>query len=953
MMRFMGAVLFGAALSTTVCCAIVYGFETDTHILITTSAFQRSVLTNGFLERELGLSVDAPIRSAENLSLPARRWFEQGSEREDDANFISPAPLRFRHHFYDPVYNRGLTGPALGTVGRRAFEWALEEPESIAGQDYSWRDARGYFLSGLTAETDTNRQAAMATTFRALGQVVHLIQDMAVPEHTRNDWHAGVLELFGFPLGTPSLFEGHIRALGNSNLLTLDGYGSVSFPILRYYWTTGDGRGLAEFTNRSFVSKDTNFSQLLDGDVGRDNFRQPYPAPVLSLARRFEVDVAAPDAPGCASAPGLTGKVSYFGNAITGFVSGGPSIENKYMTAVSVFDAALASRGKPRLFTIDFCTIEAAAAILLPRATAYSAALIDHFFRGRVEFDLVVSDEDPTRADLVVVNRSRLGDTAEPLGPGTLSLYADDATGARSPMAGATVSLTSPLSTDTLSPVTTFAPPPSDAKRLTLAIQGTLGQEMGAVVGKVMEVPALEQIYWDTLFITGDYVYPWFLRTPDGVFLLPFEDFVPAGHVVDQARWGERDNILAAQSRNPNDPTDIAFTVLKIARAEGSPSVPTMSQSRYGFAVVVFSTGPDDVKTVRLTSVFGMDLGTTVTVNHTHRLRQFLVSFVDELDYGPPGTIATSTVSDPVLDLLDVANLSYTESFRLRLNREQYGSSCTDLPCPYFSWWWDDFSVTASGDVVLTVNVSEGLLPLASTQREVPALGHRADGSVGPIGGPFAVELGFPDDAPYPDFGKLRFITWVNLSQGTVVAKTMADAVTLSESSTEDALRAEVHFITRDQGQTIEDAWVVQGITGCGDTGYLDVALDQGILSLGYSGLYRDDLRALGLETDFGIQTTTQVLPYCIGSARVTRRLFAPGPFPYALAQIGTTVLPGSQGLTRPIVLARRSGDESQLVLWDGPLARTTRRLAQQGVPFGGVTANQRWALIDDFPAGF
>ncbi|BCO30781.1 hypothetical protein TspCOW1_08840 [Thiohalobacter sp. COW1] len=33
------------------------------------------------------------------------------------------------------------------------------------------------------------RKAYWATTFRALGDVLHLIQDMAQPQHTRNDLH--------------------------------------------------------------------------------------------------------------------------------------------------------------------------------------------------------------------------------------------------------------------------------------------------------------------------------------------------------------------------------------------------------------------------------------------------------------------------------------------------------------------------------------------------------------------------------------------------------------------------------------------------------------------------------------------------------------------------------------------------------------------------------------------
>src|SRR5262247_2683048 len=156
-------------------------YETSTHRLLTDTAVDQSVLARGYLEQELGLAMEMFLRSSDGKS--------------------------FRHHFYDPIYDRGLTAN-LGVAvpaGRRAFEWSLESTEGIVGQDFSWRDGRRYFLDALTLRDPADREEAMAQTFRTLGHVLHLIQDMAVPEHTRNDWHAGVFAPF-FPFGTPSLF---------------------------------------------------------------------------------------------------------------------------------------------------------------------------------------------------------------------------------------------------------------------------------------------------------------------------------------------------------------------------------------------------------------------------------------------------------------------------------------------------------------------------------------------------------------------------------------------------------------------------------------------------------------------------------------------------------------------------------------------------------------------------
>src|SRR3990172_7950744 len=50
----------------------------------------------------------------------------------------------------------------------------------------------------LTSPTDTERQANFAKTFKGLGHLIHLIQDVAQPAHVRNDAHPldglGVIE---------------------------------------------------------------------------------------------------------------------------------------------------------------------------------------------------------------------------------------------------------------------------------------------------------------------------------------------------------------------------------------------------------------------------------------------------------------------------------------------------------------------------------------------------------------------------------------------------------------------------------------------------------------------------------------------------------------------------------------------------------------------------------------
>lgn len=101
------------------------------------------------------------------------------------------------NHFYDPVYDRGLTVTLFGTyefplklLGKKNPDWALyadPTPQSnIPPQLFSYENAYNYFFTALTSnEIDKNEN--FARMFQSLGQVLHLLQDMAAIEHVRND----------------------------------------------------------------------------------------------------------------------------------------------------------------------------------------------------------------------------------------------------------------------------------------------------------------------------------------------------------------------------------------------------------------------------------------------------------------------------------------------------------------------------------------------------------------------------------------------------------------------------------------------------------------------------------------------------------------------------------------------------------------------------------------------
>jgi len=111
---------------------------------------------------------------------------------QDGATFEDHG-IRARHHFYDPVDNQPLTVDGI-PLGHTSPDWALEDRDTYLFQNDSFRSAHQFFLDALTKQASNERDKAFGRTFQALGQVIHHLQDMAQPQHTRNDVH---LDLFG------------------------------------------------------------------------------------------------------------------------------------------------------------------------------------------------------------------------------------------------------------------------------------------------------------------------------------------------------------------------------------------------------------------------------------------------------------------------------------------------------------------------------------------------------------------------------------------------------------------------------------------------------------------------------------------------------------------------------------------------------------------------------------
>ncbi|MFS8084442.1 MAG: hypothetical protein ACMG6H_02345 [Acidobacteriota bacterium] len=350
-------------------------------------------------------------------------WLMAGAVREDDSGRgaqwgnqvvfnAEQEPLddpwgnfnRYCNHFFDPLYNRPLTASCFSDTFATAPIWALgvygpfAAPLTTAADParrnhFTVADAREALWRGLTGMTqagavvapdEATRKTEYATLFRALGDVLHLNQDMAQPQHTRDEAHG---------LGHAAWYEKYIdgRAKGLRTVtydfrfgsltandlqpLTYAGYPAPGFERYSDYWSTGtgsatqDGKGLADYSSRGFFTPGKNFGNT------------EYPLPASDPAAYAEVAIA-----------DSAGIREYYFDATVRDAARNSSSRPIHMTRASLLDdalvaAAIVAGGTPgtaAAYTLDRATFDDRAELLIPRAVGYSAGILDYFFRGSI-----------------------------------------------------------------------------------------------------------------------------------------------------------------------------------------------------------------------------------------------------------------------------------------------------------------------------------------------------------------------------------------------------------------------------------------------------------------------------------------------------------------------------------------------------------------------------------------
>ena len=228
--------------------------------------------------------------------------------------------------------------------------------------------------NALTLPTQEERDERLGVLLEILGRSVHHLQDMAQPAHTRNDAHppAGFRDMY--EVFTENRFVEERRPIPSASPYDSPAVDLHVFDTARKFWIN-DGRGIAEFTSRNFVSMDTNFVE----DAGSLLPDPQHPFPVVTGSKNVWLSDLGINVPFS-----LVFLKSQIHDAYSDIHA-----TNERASTYSMFNASGLPFLSPRLALNRF-NFEKNYEVLMPRAIAYSAGLINYYFRGRFKVDEVV-----------------------------------------------------------------------------------------------------------------------------------------------------------------------------------------------------------------------------------------------------------------------------------------------------------------------------------------------------------------------------------------------------------------------------------------------------------------------------------------------------------------------------------------------------------------------------------
>jgi len=678
-----------------------HAYDLHTHAVLTEHAFSRSRPAATYLQSVGSTPADIfareertdPSLLAQHVNIgTALGWIIEGAIREDDFKTIivgcdgprnPPTPIdRVRNHFFD--VQRGGQGLHLSPLlsGLPAPGWALGEVGHGTGPEdnqFALPDARLHQLHSLTEAGRPERDRHTALMFRSLGQVLHLLEDMAQPQHTRNDLHPTCENaVSSLVMPERSWYEAYIeqRALGTSFRgrptapLQMDGPAGPRPETFAELFTSSATSGLADFSSRNFFTNGTNLGGVLNPCGG-------LPSPACNPAVYDTRDV--PHVVVTARGDALSAPVQLLLRTMVDPVTG-TSIPDVAVSTRSVWDHHLEQRGSRPAFSLNVLNYDAMAAVLLPRAVAYGTGLLDHFFRGRLDASVLPGDgDDPGVLRLVARN------LADELLDGTLIVMAEDTiTRIRQRVLapGDAGQMLGPVATGAVAPGEPLPEirfrPPFAADRYVVAYQGVLGTErpdappgaVGAVMGQVLGGSRAE-----ALVPAGDATV---VRGVSGTFPLPLE-----ASGLDAIQWSDIDNHFVGLTGEPlvnGRPGPDEIRLFRLERPVGSGDVPLVPGSEPPLVAATLVR--------RVPFPYGLAVPTVVDYTQQVRVQEPLITYERRVlrhwDEAAQGYQAVAEEIGPAgLEVAVDETVTFGERFPIVLDHDHLFGFNAATPRPY------------------------------------------------------------------------------------------------------------------------------------------------------------------------------------------------------------------------------------------------------------------------------
>jgi len=238
--------------------------------------------------------------------------------------------------------------------------------------DYNYNLALNYFKLAFTSTDASERKRYQAKLFVSLGQLMHFMNDMTSPAHTRDDNHpeGDIMEKYGRGGENGNVLTG-FRIAGNTvvDYLGILHNRNINLPDIPKYSRFSDFISQeATWTATHFFSKDTIFTKPLPSVGTTYEFLESNKDGVKKYYIKSDG----------------TGNVSCNDGCVPIGTKLAIGIKSWLIDELELYYPERVV-GKTTTFKGDYSVLKENAKVLIPRAIANARNFLDYFFRGQIE----------------------------------------------------------------------------------------------------------------------------------------------------------------------------------------------------------------------------------------------------------------------------------------------------------------------------------------------------------------------------------------------------------------------------------------------------------------------------------------------------------------------------------------------------------------------------------------